>query len=111
MPNNILDHNEQSKAPRSCPNCGYEFPFRPFVRRYILSYGMSEWACHSCGEMIKCDFVKLQMLWLLGIFVSAVLIGLLTSYFEMDLFNIFFIIPYFAFMLWTLYHAKFERLK
>lgn len=111
MSNKILDEAETHTGPRTCPNCGYQFPFREFVRLYVMSYGLSEWSCQDCGELIKCDFIKLQIMWLVGILLSAVLVGALTAYFDFDLFNIFFLVPYFAFMLLTLYYAKFERSK
>lgn len=108
--NNILDEAEKHTGPRTCPNCGYQFPFRKFVRLYVLSYGLSKWSCQSCGELIGCGFVRLQIIWLIGILISSILVGVLTSYFDLDLFNILFLVPYFTFFLLTLFYVKFEKI-
>jgi predicted RNA-binding Zn-ribbon protein involved in translation (DUF1610 family) len=109
MSKQILDETEKYTGPRTCPNCGYEFPFRQFVRLYVMGYGLSKWNCHSCGELIKCDFIRVQIIWLIAILFTGVICGLANSYIDLGMFNILFVILYFAFALRTLYYVKFER--
>lgn len=109
MSNNILDETEKYTGPRTCPNCGHQFPFRDFFRRYIMSYGSSKWSCHGCGELIECDFVRVQIIWLVGILATGVLCGISNAYINLGVFNILFVILYFTFALRILYYAKFEK--
>jgi len=109
MNKNILDETEKHTGPRICPNCGHQFPFRKFVRLYVMGYGLSKWACHGCGEVIKCDFVRVQIIWLVGILTTGILCGILNSYIYLGLFNIIFVMLYFAFALRVLFNVKFER--
>lgn len=111
MRNNILDEAEKYTTPRTCPNCGHEYPLRTLVKRYIMSYGLSKWACPNCDTLIKCDFIRIQMIWFVGILLTGVLCGVLNAYFDLGLLNIIFVILYFAFALWVLSQAKFERYK
>ncbi|MEO0726283.1 MAG: hypothetical protein AAFZ63_17200, partial [Bacteroidota bacterium] len=93
MHHNILDEAEKHTGPRTCPNCGYQFPFGKFVRRYVVSFGLSKWKCHACREVIKCDFIKLQFYWLLALLPCGFLFGVLDGYFDLGLFNIVFLLP------------------
>jgi len=109
MNNDILDEFEKHTGPRTCPECGFQFPFGKFVRRFVMSYGLSKWSCQGCRELIKCDFIKIQMMWLIGILVNGILFGVVISYSNLGLFNIIFLIPFFAFVLRTLFYAQFEK--
>lgn len=109
MNNDILDGFEKYSGPRTCPECGYQFPFGEFVSRYVMSYGLSKWTCQGCGELIKCDFIKIQIIWLVGLLIFAALFGFLSSNFGLSFLNILSIIPYLAFVMLTLFYAKFEK--
>jgi hypothetical protein len=109
MSNDILDEVEKYTGHRICPECGHQFPFRKFVSRYIMSYGLSKWACQGCRELIKCDFIKLQIIWFAGLVIFSFSFGLLNAYFDLGLLNIFILIAYLAFILLTLFYAKFEK--
>lgn len=109
MSNDILDEVEKNTGPRTCPECGYQFPFGAFVIRYVMSYGLSKWSCQGCRELIKCDFIKIQIMWFVGLMISGVLFGVLTTYLDLGLLNIIFLIPGFAFVLLTLFYVKFEK--
>lgn len=109
MSKEILDEAEKLTGARTCPNCGYQFPFRHFMRLYIMGFGLSQWACQGCGEQIKCDFVRVQMIWLVAILLTGVLFGVMNSYIDLGMFNIIFVILYFAFALRTLFNVKFEK--
>jgi len=111
MSNDILDEVEKNTNPRTCPECGYQFPFGAFVTRYLMSYGLSKWSCHGCGELIKCDFIKIQMMWLVGLVIFGGLFGVFVFYLDLGLFNIIFLLPFFAFVWRTLFYAKFEKHK
>lgn len=108
MSNNILDF-EKNMGPRTCPACGFQFPFGDFVRRFVMSFGLSKWPCQGCRKLIKCDFIKVQMIWLVGQLVSGVLFGVLMPYFDLVLLIIILLIANFAFIFQTLFYAKFER--
>lgn len=109
MNDKILDEIETHKGDRTCPNCGHQFALRRLLRLYIMGYGQSKWACPNCGELIKYDFVSIQIIWLLGLLFTGVLFGLINSYFDLGLFNLIFVVLYFGFALWILSEAKFER--
>lgn len=109
MSNDILDEVEQYTGPRTCPKCGHQFPFGKFVSRYVMSYGLSKWPCHGCGETIECDFIKLQFYWLLGLLPFGFLFSVMIAYRDMGWLNIIYSIPFFAFVLLTLYYVKFEK--
>lgn len=111
MSNNILDQVEKYTGPRICPECGHQFPFWDFVRRYVMSYGLSKWHCHSCRTLIKCDFIKINFFWLLALVPFGLLFGVLISYVDLGIFNILFAIPFFAFVLLTFFYAKFEKVE
>ncbi|MEM8524869.1 MAG: hypothetical protein AAGG68_09505 [Bacteroidota bacterium] len=111
MSNNILDQVEDYIGPRTCPKCGHQFPFWKFVSRYVMSYGLSKWRCQSCGTLMKCDFIKLNFLWLLGLLPFGFLIGGLISYFGLGVHNLLFLIPFFAFVLLTFFYVKFEKVE
>ena len=87
MSNDILDEIERNTGPRTCPECGHQFPFGDFVRRYVMSYGLSKWSCQGCHKLIKCDFIKVQIIWLVGLLISGVLFSVLTFYFDLGAFN------------------------
>lgn len=109
MSNNILDEVEKHTGPRTCPECGHQFPFEKFVKIFIMSYGLSKWPCHGCREIIKCNFMVIQMVWFVGSLIYGVLLGVFTHYFGLDVINIIYLIPFLAFTLLTLYYAKFEK--
>lgn len=74
-----------------------------------MGFGLSEWACQGCGEQIKCDFVRVQMIWLAGMLLTGVLFGVINSYINLGIFNVLFVILYFGFALRTLFLVKFEK--
>ena len=74
-----------------------------------MSYGLSKWMCQGCRELIKCDFIKIQMMWLIGVLIFGALFGVLISYFGLGLINVIFLVPYFAFILVTLFYAEFKK--
>ena len=109
MREDILD-SEEHTGPRTCPNCGHQFPFGDFVRQYAMSYGgLTKWVCHGCRRLITCDYNRLQMFWLIALVPAGILFALLISYIDLDWLNMFFTLPFFGFVLMTLYYAKFER--
>ena len=108
MSNNILDF-EKNTGPRTCPECGYQFPFGEFVKRFVMSYGLSKWSCQGCRELIKCDSINIQIMLLIGLLISGVLFGVLTSYYDLGLLNIIFLIPGFAVVILTFFYVKFEK--
>lgn len=109
MRNDILDEAEEHTGPRTCPECGYQVPFAEFVRRTVMSYGLSKWHCQACRELIKCDLVKVQFLWLLGLVPFGFLFSILSTYADIGGGNIIYSIPFFAFVLLTFYYVKFEK--
>jgi hypothetical protein len=109
MKNKILDEEIKYEGPRICPECGYQFPFEEFVRRFIMAFGLSKWSCRGCGKVIKCGFIKLQILSLLGLVVAGVLFGLVSSYSDWALLNIAFLMLGFVLFLLPFYYVKFEK--
>ena len=105
----ILDEKIDETGPRTCPDCGYRFPFGVFVRRYGAAFGFSKWDCPRCGERLTYDFSKLQMWWFAGLVVTGVAYGFTSRYFDLGIFNLLYMLPYFGFMLVTLYYVEFER--
>lgn len=108
MSNDILDY-EKNTGPRTCPECGYQFPIWEFVKRFVMSYGLSKWSCQGCRELIKCESIKIQIMLLIGLLISGVLFGVLTSYYDLGLLNIIFLIPGFAAVFLTFFYVKFEK--
>ncbi len=111
MNNNILDELEKFKGPRTCPECGYQFPLEKFVKRYIMAYGLSKRACQGCGELIKCDFITIQILSLAGLVISGILFAVATAYVDLGFFNFIFLLPGFALFLLAFYYVKFEKVE
>lgn len=109
MREDILDEAEKYTGPRTCPKCGYQFPLGKFVRRYVMSYGLSKWPCYGCHEVIKCDFIKIQFYWLLGLLPFSFLFSVLITYADLGGGNVLYLIPFFAFVLLTFYYVKFEK--
>lgn len=109
MHNNILDEAEKYTGPRTCPVCGHQFPLGDFVRRYVMSYGLSKWHCQGCRELIQCDFIKIQFFWLLGLIPFSGLFGVLVYNSDLGLLNIIYVIPFFTFVILTFYYVKFEK--
>ena len=109
MNKEILDEVEKYTGPRTCPECGHQFPVGEFVKRFVMGFGLSKWRCQGCRVLIKCDFIKIQMLTLAGLTISGILLGVLTSYFDLGLFNIIYLLPGFAFVFLTFYYVKFEK--
>ena len=109
MNNNILDEAQQYTGPRTCPSCGYQFPFWKFIRRYVRSYGLSTWACHRCTQPIKCDFIKIQFFWLLGLLPSGIVFSISAMYFGTGFLNVIFLMPFLGWIAYTFYYAKFEK--
>ena len=105
----ILDEQIDRIGPRTCPDCGYRFPFREFAKRYGAAFGYSKWACPRCGERLTYDFSKLQMWWFVGLVVTGVAYGVTARYFDLGIFNLLYMLPYFGFILVTLYYVEFER--
>ena len=31
------------------------------LTKYVMSYGLSKWPCQGCREIIKCDFIVIQI--------------------------------------------------
>ncbi|MEL6720133.1 MAG: hypothetical protein AAFO82_19955 [Bacteroidota bacterium] len=111
MSNNILDQVEKYTGSRTCPECGYQLPFGRFVSRFVMSYGFLKWSCQNCGESIKFNFIKLQLLWFAGLVVFGGLMGGLMFYLDLKSFNFIYMLPYFVFVLLTLYYARFQKEK
>lgn len=116
MHDNILDEElekeDKYSGSRTCPECGYQFPYGKFVRQYAMSYGgVSKWTCRGCGELITCDFVKIQFFWLAGLLFFGFLFAILTLYVDLGSWNVIFLIPFFAFVFGTFYYVKFQRYK
>ena len=109
MNNNILDEAEKHTGPRTCPECGHQFPFWEFVSRYLRSYGLSKWLCQNCREPLECDFIKIQVYWLLGLIPFGFMFVYLMSNADLGSLNFIYLIPFFAFVLFTLYYAKFTK--
>lgn len=109
--NDILDEAERFNGPRTCPGCGFQLPFKKLMGRYVMTYGSSTWSCQSCGEFVKCDFIKIQFLWLIGLVPFGFLFGVLMSNYDLGLFNVIFGFPFFAYAFLTFYFAKFEAPK
>ena len=109
MSNEILDQVEENKRPRACPTCGEVYPFGKFVRRFVLSFGFLKWKCVGCGAVLKCDFVKLQFFWFIGLMVCLGLVALASTQFDFGNNSMLFLLPYFPFVLVTMYYVKFEK--
>lgn len=111
MSREILDDSIKYPGPRTCPECGFQFPFGEFVRRYMMAIGLSKWSCQGCRKLIKCDFIKIQILSLVGLTISGVLFGILLPYFNSVLLGIFSLILSCAFVSLAFYYTKFEMVK
>lgn len=111
MPPDILDEPIDKTGPRTCPHCGHRFPFNSFARRYGTAFGYSRWDCPRCGTRLTYDFSKLQLWWFVGIALTGVLYGFTSAYFDLGIFNLLYMLPYFGFVLVTLYYVKFERVE
>ena len=109
MRNDILDQIEKNTGPRTCPQCGYQFPLWPLVKRLVMSYGSTKWHCPNCGESLKCDTIKLQMIWLVSLLLYSVPLGVLIYYFDLGLLNIAYMIPYFVYVLFTFNQVNFKK--
>ena len=112
MNDNILDTPEETEkhtGPRICPVCGYQFPYWEFVRKYIVSYGLSRFMCRNCREVLKCDYIKIQIVWNIGTLIFGVLFWLALSYLNLGAFNFIFLILYLVFVFMTFYYLKFEK--
>lgn len=109
MSNNILDEAEKYTGPRTCPECGHQFPFGDFVKRCVMSYGSSKWSCQACRTAIKCDLIKVQLFWLIGLLPFGFLFSVLRPYVDLGSFDFLLVVPFFAFVLSTLYYVKFEK--
>ena len=109
MNNEVLDHIEENTKPRACPDCGQVYPFGKFVRRFILSFGFLRWTCSDCGEVLKCDFIKLQFFWFVGLVICLGLMAVVNSKFKFGEYSMLCLLPYFPFVLLTMYYMKFER--
>jgi ribosomal protein S27AE len=109
MRKNILDEADQLTGPRTCPECGHRFPLGVFMVRFVMSFGLSRWACQGCGTLLKCDFVKIQSIWFVGMLLIWGLGGLLVYYYDPNFFLPIFLLVNFAFIFITLYFVKFEK--
>ena len=74
-----------------------------------MAFGLSKWSCRGCGELIKCDFIKIQILSLFGLVISGILFAVATAYVDLGLFNFIFLLPGFALFLLAFYYVKFEQ--
>ncbi len=110
MSNNILDKTDNHTGPRTCPECGFQFPFLLFVNRYIMKYGIAKWSCPSCQEFITYNYRRTYFLWLVGFFV-AILIFQGIRLLGWDLQNVFFVLPCIVLVLLPLYFGKFDKYK
>ncbi|MCR9288612.1 MAG: hypothetical protein NXI23_14650 [Bacteroidetes bacterium] len=109
MRNDILDEGIKYTGSRTCPECGHQFPLEKFVKRYIMAYGLSKWSCQGCGELIKCNFITVQITSLAGLVVSGVLFAVMTAYVDLGFFNFIFLLPGCALFLLAFYYVKFEK--
>ena len=105
----ILDEAEKHSGPRTCPECGYQFPYWEFVRKYITGFGMSKFRCRNCREVLKCDYIKIQMAWHIGTVVFGVLFWLSLAYLNLGVFNFIFLFLYLVFVFMTFHYLKFEK--
>ena len=109
MNHEVLDEVQKNTKPRSCPDCGSVYPLGKFVRRFILSFGFLKWKCDGCGALLKCDFIKLQLFWFIGLVICLGLVALASTQLKLGDKSMLFLLPYFPFVLWTMYYVKFEK--
>ena len=114
MTNDILDKADNHSGPRTCPECGFQFPFLLFVNRFIMKYGISKWSCPSCQAFITYNYRKTYLLWAAGFFLIIFLFQGVRLLFEWNLQNQFFIIPCIFLVLLPLYlgtFGKYDKIK
>jgi len=109
MSNEILDLEDKYSGPRTCPNCGHQFPFEKFVNRFVMSFGLSKFSCQNCGAPLKCDYMKIQLTWGASLIPIGILFLFLKDYLSVGWLTIISLAIYMTVVLVTLYHAKFKR--
>ena len=105
----ILDALEDKTGSRTCPECGYQFSFLLFVKRFVLKYGFKKWTCPNCQKFINYNYFRANFVMTIVFLVSIFLFLGIQSKFGWDLPNIIFIISYFAIGLVLLYFDTFEK--
>lgn len=107
----ILDAIEEKIGPRTCPECGYQFPYKLFVKRYILKFDVAKWKCPSCHELIKFNDFRFNVIGAIIFFVCIFSFLFIRSKFELDLPLLVFLIPFFTLILILVSFEKFEKKK
>lgn len=107
----ILDTVDKHKGPRTCPECGYQFPFSLFMKRYVMKFGFPKWTCPSCRKLIKYNFFKSNLIGAVIFFAFVFLFQGLKSTFGWDMPDFIFMIPYFFLALLLLNRDTFEEYK
>lgn len=92
---NILDAADKHTKPRTCPECGYQFPFSLFLKRYVMKFGFLKWTCPSCNEFIKYNYTKSNIIGAVIFFACIFSVQFLQLKFGWDLPKFIFLIPYF----------------
>lgn len=106
---NILDATDKELAPRTCPECGYQFSFLAFLRRYAIKFGFPKWTCPRCHQWIKYNYTKSNLLNALIFLLTALFCFGLSYGLGWRLPSFAFLFPYFVIMLVVLYFDKLER--
>ncbi len=109
MRNEILDDFTTKTRPRQCPECGWQFPYPLFVKAYILKFGFSKWTCPSCKKFIKYNYFKSNLIGAVAFFVILFAFMGLRSFFEWEVHDIYFLIPFYFFVLVQLNFERLER--
>ncbi len=60
--NKVLDAAEKHTGPRTCPECGFQYPLPLFIKRYVMKFGFPKWACPSCQKLIKYNYFKSNLI-------------------------------------------------
>lgn len=106
---NILDEADQHTGPRTCPECGYQYPFSLFVRRYVLKYGFPKWTCPNCQQFIKYNYTKSNFIGITGSLVYIFIVMGIQSEVDWVIPNSMFLIPYLAIGLILLKRDTFQK--
>lgn len=92
---NILDATDKNSGPRTCPECGYQFPLILFVRRFVSKFGFPKWTCPSCRQFIRYNYTRANLIGVVVFIICIVSYLGLKAKLGWDLPDYFFIFPYF----------------
>lgn len=106
---NILDAVDKKTGPRTCPECGYQFPLSAFVKRYVMKFGFAKWTCPNCQKSIKYNYTKSNLIGAVGFIACVFAFQILPPKFGLELPNFSFLIPYFVFLLVQLNFDRLEK--